>query len=46
MDQHSLNSTFPGHGDHAALGPFQNIIIKYCFFILPVFGSLSSGNNP
>jgi hypothetical protein len=46
MDQHSFNSTFPGNGEHGALGPFQNNIAKYCFFILHVFGPLSSGSNP
>jgi hypothetical protein len=46
MDQRSFNSTFPGNGDHGALSPLQNNITKYCFFILHVSGSLSSGNNP
>jgi hypothetical protein len=46
MDQYSFNSTFPGNGDHGALGPFQNNIIKYRFFLLRSFSSLSSGNNP
>jgi hypothetical protein len=46
MDQYSFNSTFPGHGDHGALDPFQNNITKYWLSILRVFGSLSSGNNP
>jgi hypothetical protein len=46
MDRHSFNSTFPGNGDNGALGPFQNNIVTYCFFILHVFGSLSSGSNP
>jgi hypothetical protein len=42
MDQHSFNSTFPGNGDDGALGPFQNNIIKYRFFILHIFGSLKA----
>jgi hypothetical protein len=46
MDQHSFNSTFPGNGDDNALGPFQNNVIKSCFFILHVVGSLLSGTNP
>jgi hypothetical protein len=46
MDRHSFNSTFPGNGDDRALGSFQNNIIKYCFFILRVFGLLLSGGNP
>jgi hypothetical protein len=46
MDQHSVNSPFPGNGDDDALGPFQNNSTESCFFILHVFGSLSNGSNP
>jgi hypothetical protein len=34
MDQRFFNSTFPSHDDHGTLGPFQNNVIKYCFFTL------------